>query len=1000
MLRDDLPPDLDDPPPVIAVSEDQRLAALRSYAILDTPPEARFDDIAALAAVLCETPIAAVSLVDEHRQWFKAAQGLPVRETPISLSFCKHAIDGSDIFVVEDATRDPRFNCNALVTGEPFIRFYAGCPLVTDDGIALGTLMVIDRQPRALGETQAVHLRMLARQVVVALELHRQRSALQQRLAEQAHDHAMLHALGARVAGAGYWSKAPGSGVLELGSEARHLLGVGDDPATAFEALQAGMPDTDRAAWEAALAACEADELPMDVQCPLKLPVGKTIITRWLAMSTRAPGASRNQVLGMVVDITEAVELAQLQQQAHERFQLVAELISDALWEWDLVHKTVWWNAGMHIMFGTRDARQMTPEAAWKLIHPDDLTQIEQSIAHALALGASQWRETYRVVRADGDIAWVDNRAAIVRNADGMPVRMVGAMADISESVRLRAQREADIFRLEQQAALLDQAHDAILVRDNQHRIEYWNAGAERLYGWTAEEAVGQHAPTLLGEGAEPLEELEAQLAATGEYRADIVHYNRQGMRLFIQAHWTLVRDPAGQPRAMLAVCTDVTQARRDRERIHYLAFFDSLTGLPNRTLLTDRLQMALLASQRHLQHGALIFLDLDHFKALNDTRGHAVGDQLLLQVGARLQQSVRSMDTVARLGGDEFVILLEELGNEPAIAVAQAQVVGHKILESFRAPFQLGDFEYRCGSSIGVTLFQGSHTGRDELLKQADIAMYEAKHAGRNRMRFFDPQMQQAVNERAMLENDLRRATVHNEFVLYYQPQWHRNGLLAGMEALLRWQHPVHGLLEPARFIEVAEDTGLIVPIGRWIMQEACRQLAEWQKQAGSVRISVNISARQLRSRSFVSDVQSALAGCGADPEGLCLELTESMLVKDVASTIDKMNALKAIGVRFALDDFGTGFSSLSLLERLPIDELKIDRSFVHRVEHAARDRKVVQSIVTLGKNLDLQVIAEGIETEGQQNWLAEFGCDEFQGFLRGASMPADQASQVVHAA
>ncbi len=997
MLRDNLPPDA---MPIASVTEDARLAALRSYAILDTPPEARFDDIVALAAVLCETPIAAISLVDEHRQWFKATYGLPIRETPISLSFCKHAIAGSDLFVVEDATRDLRFNCNALVTGEPFIRFYAGCPLVTDEGIALGTLMVIDRQPRSLSETQASFLKMLARQVVVALELHRQRSALQQRLAAQAHDHAMLHALGARVAGAGYWSKAPGSPVLDLGGEACRLLRLEQSPATGLDMLLGMMPDTDREIWQSALSACEMQGMPMDVQCQLRQPSGMTVITRWLATRTFAPGASRSQLLGVVVDITASVELAQLQQQAHERFQLVAELISDALWEWDLVHQTVWWNAGMHILFGTPDGRQITPAAAWKLVHPDDLQTIERSIAHALALGASEWRETYRVVRSNGELAWVDNRAAIVRNVDGMPVRMVGAMADISESVRLRAQREADISRLEQQAALLDQARDAILVRDNQHRIEYWNAGAERLYGWTAQEAVGQHAPTLLREEPDQLDELVEKLTADGEYRGDIVHYNRLGQRLYIQAHWTLVRDAAGEPRAMLAVCTDVTQSRRDRERIHYLAFFDSLTGLPNRTLLMDRLQQALAASQRHCEYGALIFLDLDHFKALNDTRGHAVGDQLLQQVGARLQQSVRSMDTVARLGGDEFVILLEQLGDDPAVAVAQAQVVAHKMLAGFSAPFLLGEFEYRCGTSIGVTLFQRSRAGRDELLKQADIAMYEAKQAGRNRVRFFDPQMQQSVNERAMLENDLRRASVQHEFVLYYQPQWRRDGMLAGMEALLRWRHPAHGLLEPVRFIEVAEETGIIVPLGRWVLLEACRQLADWQATGRNLRISVNVSARQLRSRSFVADVQSALAGSGADPAGLCLELTESMLVKDVASTVAKMNALRELGVRFALDDFGTGYSSLSLLERLPLDELKIDRSFVHRVEHAPRDRKVVQSIVTLGKNLDLQVIAEGIETEGQQSWLAEFGCDEFQGYLRGASMPAEQASLVVQAA
>ncbi len=980
-----------------SATEQQRLATLRSYAILDTPPEARFDDMTSLAADLCDAPIAAISLVDEHRQWFKAAQGLSMRETPIALSFCKHAIVEPDLFIVEDATRDPRFADNPLVTGEPFIRFYAGCPLVNDDGVALGTLMVIDHVPRQLSETQKSRLMTLAHQVVVALELHRQRTELQRQLAVQAHNHATLHALSAHVAGAGYWSKDDAVAGLRLAPEACTLLHWSGNPMVSFEQLLTRLSETERNTWWAAFAKCEAAGMPMDVQCTWHASAGHPIVTRWQAVRTRAPGGDSEQVLGVVVDVTIAAHMAELHQRAQERFQLVAGLVSEALWECDIERQTLWWNDSMRTLFGFPASDAVTPADAWKFLHPDDQRQVEQSVTAALASPATQWRTTYRVMRADGDIAWVENRAAIVRDAQGAPLRMVGAMSDISEAVRLRAQREVDIARVEQQAALLDQARDAIVVKDSQHRIEFWNAGAERLYGWRSDEVIGRHAPTLVHEDPRAAEELIEHLAKYGEYRSDVVHFDRQGRRLDIHAHWTQVSDAAGRPRAMLGIFTDITQSRRDQERIHYLAFYDQLTRLPNRTLLTDRLHHALATSRRHRQRGALIFLDLDNFKSLNDTQGHAIGDQLLQQVAHRLQHSVRSMDTVARLGGDEFVILLEELGSDTGTAVSQARVAAYKILASFDTPFMLGQFEYRGGSSIGVTLFDGEKESLDDLLKQADIAMYEAKQAGRNRVRFFDPQMQHMVSARAELENDLRRASLQNEFVLYYQPQWHRDGHLAGVEALLRWQHPTRGLLEPADFIIAAEETGIIVPLGRWVLQSACRQLAQWQFQGQHLRIAVNVSARQLRSKSFVADVQAALASSGADPAGLSLELTESMLVKEVEATVAKMNELKALGVRFALDDFGTGYSSLSLLERLPLDELKIDRSFVHRVEAAPRDRQMVQSIITMGKNLDLQVIAEGIETEGQQRWLAQFGCDEFQGFLRGASMPVEDVARLM---
>jgi diguanylate cyclase (GGDEF)-like protein len=447
-------------------------------------------------------------------------------------------------------------------------------------------------------------------------------------------------------------------------------------------------------------------------------------------------------------------------------------------------------------------------------------------------------------------------------------------------------------------------------------------------------------------------------------------------------------RTPNG---GMVIVYEDVTELRQATAEIKQLAFFDPLTQLPNRRLLMDRMQQAMAAIARSGRYGALLFMDLDHFKKLNDSLGHDVGDLLLQQVAQRLKDCVRNEDTVARLGGDEFVIMLEDLSQHSHEAAALAQRVGEKLLHQLNKPYQLGIHVYHCTPSVGAALYGQDQQSPLTLLKQADIAMYQVKSQGRNGLCFFDPQMQAAINTRTQIERDLRAALQCGEFELYYQPQLAWAGEVVGAEALIRWRHPVRGLVSPAEFIPVAEECELIVPLGQWVLRTACRQLAAWQNdpQRSELRLSVNVSARQFRQRDFVAQVVSVLRETAIASDRLKLELTESLVLDNVEDSIAKMSELKAVGVGFSVDDFGTGHSSLAYLTRLPLAQLKIDQSFVRNIGIRESDGMMVQAIIGMARNLGLEVIAEGVETTAQQEFLALHGCNLYQGYLFGRPTP-----------
>jgi diguanylate cyclase (GGDEF)-like protein/PAS domain S-box-containing protein len=556
---------------------------------------------------------------------------------------------------------------------------------------------------------------------------------------------------------------------------------------------------------------------------------------------------------------------------------------------------------------------------------------------------------------------------------------------NVTRWVLSRRELEKAQERLREQAELLDKAHDAILLAELDSRLRYWNKGAERLYGWTSEEAIGRFAADIfLYDRAE----MNVRVAATvrdGSWAGEISQRHRDGRILTVESHLTLVKGEDGEPECIMAINTDVTQRKAVEAKMQRLAFYDTLTELPNRQLLRERLDRALTLADRQSTTGALLFIDLDEFKTLNDTLGHHIGDLLLQQAAARLTSCTRQTDTVARLGGDEFVVMLEGLGKDAKSAGAAAKVVADKILEAFHRPFQLAQYEHESTASIGIALFAGSSDSADDLLKRADLAMYRAKSQGRDAMSFFDPEMQTYVTNRVALRADLRRALLNNEFELFYQPQVNNEGQVMSAEALLRWRHPQRGMVPPNEFIPLAEQAGLIVEIGRWVLETACSQLAKWaaSPMTEHLSIAVNVSLRQLLDPHFVDLVLGALRQSGAEPNRLKLEMTESSMLEKLDDTIAKIAALKVSGIEFSVDDFGTGYSSLSHLKRLPLDQLKVDRSFIKDLLTDHKDASIARTIITLGVNLNLTVIAEGVETEGQRAFLEREGCHMYQGFL-----------------
>ncbi|GGO76956.1 hypothetical protein GCM10011348_05390 [Marinobacterium nitratireducens] len=582
---------------------------------------------------------------------------------------------------------------------------------------------------------------------------------------------------------------------------------------------------------------------------------------------------------------------------------------------------------------------------------------------------------------------WLAGLAALLALA------LAGAALLRWQVARRTAQLTESQSRLE---TILNGVESAIYIKGQDLRYRYGNRRLCEMFGLDEPGLQGRSDEDFFSaDAASEIRRCDTEVIEQGKR---IVTEERlpmsdgSGERVFLTVKIPL-RDALGRIYALCGISTDITEHKRNREEIHQLAFYDPLTELPNRRLLIDRLEHALATRTRTRCNGALLFIDLDNFKNLNDSLGHDMGDRLLQQVGERLKRHIRDSDTLARLGGDEFVLMLEGLAIAADEAARQVETLANKLLQLLAEPYTLPGKVYSSSASIGVAMFSDDFSSVDELLKRADLAMYQAKASGRNRVRFFNPKMQADVDARAELESDMREGLRREEFFLAYQPFVDAGGRLLGAEVLVRWRHPQRGLVSPAEFIPLAEDNGAILPLGSWILRGACRQLVAWSAQPAmaGLKLAVNISAKQLHHPDFVAEVLQVLDETGANPDRLELELTESHLVEDVEAMIGKMQRLRARGVHFSLDDFGTGYSSLSYLKRLPLDHLKIDQSFVRDLLTDCNDEAIVSMVIALGRSLDLAVIAEGVETEAQWRRLLELGCDQFQGYLFGHPGPVE---------
>jgi diguanylate cyclase (GGDEF)-like protein/PAS domain S-box-containing protein len=739
--------------------------------------------------------------------------------------------------------------------------------------------------------------------------------------------------------------------------------------------------DEHRPEIEERLRACQEQGVAFDVEVQVKSPQGRRIWVRCVGQPLRDEVGEVIGAEGLVQEIAPA---------GHAPGTLMRHTVSmggargsgEAFVTVDRQGRISFANEQAEQRLGA-SGEMLVGRRIWSFFQKRSRLQLEERFLHAL-----ERREAIELENLDAQgVHWLELRGFPFGSGLALHLRDVSSRRQAQQHLVLL---EGSIARLNDIVIITEAAP----FRAPGPRIVFVNEAFERRTGYAREEVIGQSPRLLQGPDTQraQLDRIRAALERWERVRVDLVNYTRNGEPYWVDLDVSPVWDATRRLTHWVAVGRDITERKRDEEKIQYLAFYDPLTQLPNRQLLLDRLDEVVGASGP-AREGALMFIDLDNFKVLNDTLGHQKGDLLLQQVARRLRNCVAKGDLVARLGGDEFVVLLENTPEKPLDPLTAAQVVSQRILDGLGEPYVLPGYLHHSTCSIGVTLFGKTPSSVNELLKQADLAMYQAKAAGRNAVRFFDPEMQVVATANAALAADLRQAWRDNHLKIEYQPQVGMDGRMTGVEALLRWEHPVRGIVQPDQFIPAAEETTLIIPIGHWVLEHACAQLALWQQrpERAALCIAVNVSVRQFRHPDFIEEVMTCIRRAGIRPDRLKLELTESLLADNVDAAIAKMRNLKDMGVRLSVDDFGIGYSSLSYLKRLPIDELKIDRGFVRDILTDRNDAAIAGTIIGLCRNLGLEVIAEGVETEEQRAFLARQGCHRYQGYLYCRPLPID---------
>jgi diguanylate cyclase (GGDEF)-like protein/PAS domain S-box-containing protein len=747
---------------------------------------------------------------------------------------------------------------------------------------------------------------------------------------------------------------------------------------------------------------------------PVQLPGLTTQAVLICGISPRLPFDSSYQIFFELVRARIASQLESevhhmervgrtksLEQQAAVLAEKAAllDLTQDAITVRDMDGVISYWNRGAAVMTGwsSEEAIGRNISELLKLEFSESAEAIQTKL-----LEQGQWSGESRGSKRDGSPTIVASRSALQRDATGAPFRIL----TINNDITARRQAEEALRESDEKLRILVQGVKdyAIIMLDPQGRITTWNEGAERIKGYRAEEIIGEHfsrffTPEAVAQG---LPERGLKMATKhGSFAEEGWRVRKDGSRFWADALITPIRDQSGELRGFGKVTRDVTERmeaeralRNSEAQMAHLAEHDFLTGLPNRMLLNDRVNQSIALAPRHLKRVAVLFLDLDGFKYINDSLGHPIGDQLLQSVSQRLMGCVRDSDTVSRQGGDEFVVLLSEVKQpeDPAITA-------RRILHAVAQPHAISGHELHITASIGVSLYPDDGMDAETLIKNADVAMYHAKENGRENFQFFKPAMSARAVERQSTEESLRRALERQEFTLHYQPKIRVDtGEITGAEALIRWTHPTRGSVPPAQFIPVAEECGLIVPIGKWALREACTQARAWADLGlPAASIAVNISAIEFRHENFLEGVFEILDQTGLEPSLLELELTESVMMKHAESTEYIFKALRARGVQLAVDDFGTGYSSLSYLRRFPIDALKIDRSFVRQIAAGPQEAAIVTTIINMGQSLKLRVVAEGVETQEELAFLRAQKCDESQGFYFSRPVPLENFVQLL---
>ena len=666
-----------------------------------------------------------------------------------------------------------------------------------------------------------------------------------------------------------------------------------------------------------------------------------------------------------------------------ERLRLALNATHDGLWDWDVSKRRVFFSDGYAALLG------LTPQALgdtrddWAArLHPDDREGAMQALS--IEWTDQQYENIYRLRHADGSYRWIHSRGRLLRDEDGQPQRFIGIASDVT-------QQRANEDSLRQAAAVFDATQEGVLVTDPDQRIVHVNPAFSRITGYSSEEILGQR-PNLLNSGhhdASFYQSMWNALENRGAWSGEVWNRRKSGE---IYPQWQCIRvihDEQGRLSHYVAVFSDISALKRSQHELDYLAHHDPLSNLPNRLLFTERVAHALERSKSEGLRGAVLLIDLDHFKHINESLGHNVGDALLKGVGERLLQDIPNGSTLARLGGDEFGLLSENCSAAP-----QAAELAQRLLRCLEAPFRFDGHELYIGASIGIGLFPGEADSVEQIMRNADSALFKAKSSGREGYAFYVQELTDYARQRVELASSLRHALDNQELRVYYQPLHDlRDGHMVGMEALVRWQHPQRGLVPPAEFIPMAEENGMIAAIDAWVLEQACRQMVSWNAEGGSLRfVAVNISSRLFSRGELDQKVARVLAETGLPAGQLELEVTESAIMEDPDAALRFLTRLRALGVRLAIDDFGTGYSSLARLKRLPVDKLKIDQSFVRGLPEDTDDAAIARAVIALGHSLGLKVLAEGIEAPRQVEFLRELGCDYGQGYHYGRPLPAQR--------